>query len=174
MDINEIKKLIDAFYNGETNREEEQTLRDYFNGNDVANELQDEKELFLRMYESDALKAPSSLEQKLSKTIDLLSRQEKTRSEATVKKLWIQAISVAASLAILVSIGLFSSKEKERANNHETVVAQMSEEDKQKVREAEEALLLLSSTFNKGIEQITLVSANLDKATTIINNSINR
>jgi hypothetical protein len=172
MNINEIKKLIDAFYNGETNREEEQTLRGYFNGENVAENLREEQTLFRQMFQNDEVEIPPALEQKLSETIDQLSRKELVNDKPIIKKLWIQAISVAASLAILVSIGLFSNKEK--ANNHETLVAQISEEDKQKVREAEEALLLLSIQFNKGIEQITLVSASLDKTKSIINNSINR
>ena len=175
MDINEIKKHIDAFYNGETNKEEEQTLRNYFNSNDVTDELQNEKTLFLQLYENDALEVPPTLEKKLSKTIDRLERQEKEQfiRRKTLKKLWIQAVSVAAGVALLISIGLFSNREK--IENHvDTAFTQLSDEDQQKIREAEEALLLLSSTFSKGIEQMVLVSANLDKAITILNNSINR
>ena len=175
MSNNDIKKLIDAFYNGETNKEEEQTLRNYFNSNDVTDELQNEKTLFLQLYENDALEVPPTLEKKLSKTIDRLERQEKEQfiRRKTLKKLWIQAVSVAAGVALLISIGLFSNREK--IENHvDTAFTQLSDEDQQKIREAEEALLLLSSAFSKGIEQMAVVSANLDKAITILNNSINR
>ena len=175
MDINEIKKHIDAFYNGETNKEEEQTLRNYFNNSDVADELQNEKTLFLQLYENDAVEVPPTLEKKLTKTIDRLERQEKEQviRRKTLKKLWIQAVSVAAGVALLISIGLFSHRENAEIQI-DTAFAQLSEEDRQKIREAEEALVLLSSTFNRGIEQMALVSANLDKAITILNNSINR
>ena len=175
MEINEIKKHIDAFYNGETNKEEEQTLRNYFNSNDVADELQSEKTLFLQLYENDALEVPPTLEKELTETIDRLERQEKEQfiRRKTLKKLWIQAVSVAAGVALLISIGLFSHREN-ADSQISTEFAQLSEEDRQKIREAEEALLLLSSTFNIGIEQMALASANLDKAITILNNSINR
>ena len=156
-------------------KEEEQTLRNYFNSSDVADELQNEKTLFLQLYENDAVEVPPTLEKKLTKTIDRLERQEKEQviRRKTLKKLWIQAVSVAAGGALLISIGLFSNREK--AENYvDTAFAQLSDEDRQKIREAEEALLLLSSTFSKGIEQMVLVSANLDKAITILNHSINR
>jgi hypothetical protein len=176
MDMNEIKRLIAAFYNGETSREEERTLRNYFIGNDIADELRDEKELFLQIYENDDLEVPPALERELEKTIDRLARQEQEQivRRKTLKKLWIRAVSVAAGLALLVSIGLFFNTEDESANNPDTAMAQLSEEEKQKLREAEKALLLLSQNFNKGIEQMTLVSANLNKTKSIISNSINR
>ena len=167
--------LIDAFYNGETNKEDEQALRNYFNSNDVADELQNEKTLFLQLYENDAVEVPPTLEKKITKTIDRLERQEKEQfiRRKTLKRLWIQAVSVAAGVVLLISIGLFSNRERAE-KQVDTAFTQLSEEDRQKIREAEEALLLLSSTFSKGIEQMALVSANLDKARTILNNSINR
>ena len=175
MSNNDIKKMIDAFYNGETNKEDEQILRNYFNSNDVVDELQNEKTLFLQLYENDEVEVPPTLEKKLTKTIDRLERQEKEQfiRRKTLKRLWIQAVSVAAGVALLISIGLFSNRENAESQI-DTAFAQLSEEDRQKIREAEEALLLLSSTFSKGIEQMALVSANLDKAITILNNSINR
>ena len=39
MKTSEIKKLVEAFYNGETTIEEEKLLLSYFQGEDVAEEL---------------------------------------------------------------------------------------------------------------------------------------
>ena len=170
-----IYELVEKFYNGETNREEEQTLHNYFNSNDVADELQHEKALFLQLYKNDALEVPSALAKRLEKAIDRLERQEQEQvaRRKTLKRLWIQAVSVAAGLALLVSIGWLTGNE-EKSTTNEITMAQLSEEDQQKIREAEKALLLLSSTFSKGIEQMELISMGLEKTTTILNKSLNR
>ena len=175
MEINEIKKHIDAFYNGETNKEDEQTLRNYFNSSDVTDELQHEKELFLQLYENDAPEVPLTLEKRLEKTINRLERQEQEllARRKTLKRLWIRAVSVAAGLALLVSIGWLIGK-NDNNTSQEVAIAHLSEEDQQKLREAEKALLLLSTTFNKGIEQMELISMGLEKTTTVLNNSLNR
>ena len=52
MKTSEIKKLVEAFYNGETTIEEEKLLLSYFQGEDVAEELLKEKDLFLNLYQS--------------------------------------------------------------------------------------------------------------------------
>jgi len=40
MDINIIKRLLEKFYEGETSLEEEAILSDYFNNEDIPEELQ--------------------------------------------------------------------------------------------------------------------------------------
>ncbi|MBB4036056.1 hypothetical protein GGR21_001957 [Dysgonomonas hofstadii] len=168
MDTGEIKKLIEAFYNGETSPEEEQILSDYFNGKDVSDDLLDEKELFLNMYKNDPIEVPEKLESKLNILIDKLDDEEKIKQKR--KKLWIQVGSIAAGIALLITAGLYFNKGQETINpDKPSLTSQVSVEDQAKIKEAQEALMLLSANFNKGVEQVEFASANLNKANEILN-----
>jgi len=173
MDTGEIKKLIEAFYEGETNPEEEQKLHDYFNSDDIADELQDEKKLFLEMHKGDPIETPPLLEQKLNSLIDKLALEESKKSESNKRRLWIRVGSIAAGLALLISAGIYFNKKQEIANPDNPQLAQVTEEDKQKIKEAQDALVLLSSKFNKGVDQLALVSNGFDKTAGILNKTVN-
>ena len=58
MKTSEIKKLVEAFYNGETTIEEEKLLLSYFQGEDIAEELLKERDLFLDLYKSEPIDVP--------------------------------------------------------------------------------------------------------------------
>ena len=187
MKTNDIKILLEAFYNGETNAEEERLLMEYFKGEDVAEELKDEQAIFLAMYEAEPVDVPLSLELKLSSLVNELSEKESKETEKVEMKpqtnrriMWTWIGSAAAGVAILISAGIFFSK-SETTIPGEPVVAQqqsgqpeMSEADKKAVKEAEEALILLSSKFNKGVNQLAVVSSNIDKTNEILNKTFNR
>lgn len=169
MDTGEIKKLIEAFYNGNTTAEEEQTLLDYFKGENVAEELLNEKKIFLEMNETDNIEIPVGLEDKLSNLIDKLATEEEEASKPRKKSLWTWAGSVAAGVAILIFAGIHFTKQ------HETVmpiVTQVNAEDQYKIEEAQKALLLISSNFNKGVDQLSVVSTSLDKTNEILNKTL--
>ena len=187
MKTNDIQILLEAFYNGETNADEERRLMEYFKGEDVVEELKDDQTIFLAMYEAEPVDVPLSLESKLNSLVDELAEKE---SKETVKveikpqtnrrMMWTWIGSAAAGVAILISAGLFFSKSTTTIPD-EPVVAQhqpdqteMSEADKQALKEAEEALILLSSKFNKGVNQLAVVSSNIDKSNELLNKAFNR
>lgn len=169
MDTGKIKELIEAFYNGDTTADEEQLLFDYFNSDSVAEELLDEQKIFLQMYRADDIEVPARLEAKLSNLIDDLSRQEEKVVETKKRNLWRWAGSIAAGIAILVFAGIHFNNTQPTVN---TTMANLSVEDQQKMEEAEKALLLLSSNFNKGVGQLSVVSENIDKTNEILNKAL--
>ena len=174
MNTDNIKKQIEAFYNGETTPEEEQILFGYFSGEDVAEELLDEKELFLKMYEADSPDVPPMLASKLNHLIDELALNEKDeviQSQQSKRKLWLWAGSAAAGIALLVSVGISFN---DKPTIIDTQTATITAEDQQKIKEAQEALLLLSSNFNKGMDQLAVVSQNLDKTNDILTKTLKR
>ena len=187
MKTDDIKILLEAFYNGETNADEERLLMEYFKGEDVAEELKDEQAIFLAMYEAEPVDVPLSLELKLSSLVNELSEKESKETEKVEMKpqtnrriMWTWIGSAAAGVAILISAGIFFSKSTTTIPG-EPVVAQqqpgqpeMSEADKKALKEAEEALILLSSKFNKGVNQLAVVSSNIDKTNEILNKTFNR
>lgn len=182
MNTSEIKKLLDTFYNGETNTGEEQILMDYFKGEDVAEELMDERDIFLGIYQADSIDVPSSLESKLNNLIDELEEKgaKGTKPLQTKRRLMTWIGSAAASIAILISVGLYLNNRPETvvepplAYQQDNNPEQLSEEDRKAVQEAEEALMLLSSKFNKGVKQMAVVSDNIEKTNEILNKTFNR
>lgn len=186
MKTNDIKILLEAFYNGETNADEERLLMEYFKGEDVVEELKDDQTIFLAMYEAEPVDVPLSLESKLNSLVDELAEKEnqeavkvEMKPQTNRRAMWTWIGSAAAGVAILISAGLFFSKSTTSIPD-EPVVAhtqpdqELSEADKQAVKEAEEALILLSSKFNKGVNQLALVSSNIDKTNEILNKAFNR
>eukprot|EP01107_Rhizomastix_libera_P012619 TRINITY_DN3202_c0_g1_i1.p1 TRINITY_DN3202_c0_g1~~TRINITY_DN3202_c0_g1_i1.p1 ORF type:complete len:187 (-),score=2.28 TRINITY_DN3202_c0_g1_i1:491-1051(-) len=180
MKTSEIKKLVEAFYNGETTIEEEKLLLSYFQGEDVAEELLKERDLFLDLYKSEPIDVPLHLEAKLDTLIDELAAKETVKVELkpVSKKKYILrwAGSIAAGIAILITAGIyFNKQEKETtAPIAQTIDKTIDKADEQKIKEAQEALVLLSSKFNKGMDQLALVSTNLDKTNEILNKTFNR
>ncbi|MDH6307678.1 hypothetical protein M2451_000127 [Dysgonomonas sp. PFB1-18] len=171
MDTNEIKILLEAFYNGETSQAEEQKLLDYFNSDNVAEELFQEKELFLKLNEPDTINYPQELEFKLNNLIDDLARKESVKPAQNKQKLWLWAGSAAAGVALLISAGLYINNKTEEVTNTDITAA--APEDRLKMEEAREALILLSSNFNKGVSQLEIISENIDKTHEILNKTIN-
>lgn len=180
MNTDNIKKLIEAFYNGETTAEEELQLLSYFQGEDVAAELLEEKEVFLGMYKSEPVDVPAELESKLNNLIDGLASQETVEvpqvNTVGRRSLWLKAGSIAAGIAILVTAGVYFNRKADHVTPPiaEGQSGTISKEDEQKIKEAQEALILLSSKFNKGLDQLAVVSENMDKTNEILNKTFNR
>lgn len=67
MELNEIKKLLENYYEGSASLQEEQQLRNYFQNNEVPDELSADKELFAYV-QKEASSVPLSvgLEEKLA------------------------------------------------------------------------------------------------------------
>lgn len=181
MNTDNIKKLIEAFYNGETTAEEEQILKDYFNGDNIAEELEEEKDIFVQLYDAKPIEVPSTLKPRLENLIDDLAAQEKEEvviSEPKQSKRhlmrWIG--SIAAGVAILISAGIYF-KGKSNINpsiNEYTQMKDTYSDPEEAYKEAQKALALVSSNFNKGVSQVNVVSESLDKTNEILNKTFNR
>ena len=106
---------------------------------------------------------PVDLESKLSDLIDSLEAKEK-RSKRTV--FWISGM--VASMILLFSIGFFHNAETTFdtpiASNHIII-----EDPEIASIEAQKALMKIAVNFNKGIEQLNLLSDNLQKTNEILN-----
>ena len=69
MESNELKKLVERFYEGQTTEQEEQLLQHYFLDGDVSPEWAVEQQLFKLLYQAD-VPVPEYLERHLSQQID--------------------------------------------------------------------------------------------------------
>lgn len=176
MKIEKIKKLIELYYNGETSCDEELLLFNYFKGTEVAEELNDEKEIFLRLYEKDEIIVPSSLATNLNSLIDSLETSEEKKKRPTKVMFWA---GVAASIAIVISAGIYlntptfkgnysgiTAEEQSSENNDHIVGQQFTEAE---YIQAEDAMLLLAANFSKGMEQLDDVNDKLEEANHVLN-----
>jgi len=178
MNANDIKRLIEAFYNGETTAEEENLLLNYFRGEDVAEELLGERDLFLNLYKSEPVNVPEDLGMKLENLIDELAEKETVKvslkPQQSKRNMLKWAGSIAAGIAILVTAGLIFNKQDTATVVPTAKTETVTEEDEEKIKEAQDALMLLSTKFNKGMDQLASASANLDKTNDILNKTFNR
>jgi hypothetical protein len=96
MNTEYIKSLLEKYWEAETSLEEEKTLKDYFNGNDIDEDLKRYTSLF-RFYRS--------------ATAIQMQNKEMVIPEAKVYTLpgksYLKKLSIAASVAILLTVGYF-------------------------------------------------------------------
>ena len=114
------------------------------------------------------IEVPAYLETKLSNLIDRLAASEK-RSKRNAHIFWISGI--AASVAILFLIGFFYSHK----NAPDTLITSnhiIIDDPEIGSIEAQKALLLIAVNFNKGVEQLNLLSDNLQKTNDILNKTL--
>ena len=118
MDYEYIRELLDKFYRGETNREEERELTDFFSSvADLPAELEADRKVFAVMSEAQAFaEAPADLDAKIMAAIDassnssddterhLLASVEETtrrRSGSKLRRILIGISAVAAVVALV-------------------------------------------------------------------------
>ena len=110
MKVQDIKLLIEKFYDGETSKREEQLLKNYFDQKDIPEQYSDTKEYFNFLQKEAALELDDTFDEKFFKETGLDEHQTNN------KRIWIYRISgIAATILvfILVWVGteLFQPKE---------------------------------------------------------------
>ena len=115
MNIEQIKSLLARFYEGQTTPEEERLLADFFSREDVPEELQEDKQLFLMLAQISDQEMPTDIAEEITAFVNNLGQtkkkpvlfEEKQNKGIiyrlkTPPKMWYR---VAATVAILLAIG---------------------------------------------------------------------
>ena len=110
MKVQDIKLLIEKFYDGKTSKREEQLLKNYFDQKDIPEQYSDTKEYFNFLQKEAALELDDTFDEKFFKETGLDEHQTNN------KRIWMYRISgIAATILvfILVWVGteLFQPKE---------------------------------------------------------------
>ena len=110
MKVQDIKLLIEKFYNGETSKREEQLLKDYFDQKDIPEQYSDTKEYFNFLQKEAALELDDTFDEKFFKETGLDEHQTNN------KRIWMYRISgIAATILVFVLVWfgteLFQPKE---------------------------------------------------------------
>ncbi|MFV0248078.1 MAG: hypothetical protein ACK5H1_03840 [Tenacibaculum sp.] len=134
MDLANIKKLLQKYFNTETSLQEEQFLQKYFCSTRVAPELEEYKSIFVYF--------------KNNKNYNF-GKELKLKFKLKRKKIRMQ-LSIAASLVILFTTYLGF----ERYNRYQ---------QKKQLKQIEEILFVVSENLNRGNQALYSISINLNK-----------
>lgn len=136
MELNRIEKLLEKYFQAETSLAEEQELKNYFASDDVAPNMKQYKSLFACFSEAK--------NEELTKEIVVQSKKRST--------IWL---SIAASITILLGVGVFSylnmeTKEKGELGTYD--------DPEVAFRETQKALKMVSENVNVGIKSVEYVN----------------
>jgi hypothetical protein len=151
MELNEIKKLLEKYYDGDSSTEEDNLLMQFFRNNTVPDDLKTDQELFLHAY-NQKITVPTSmgLEDKLIGIIDREAKKENKRA----KTFFLYKISsIAAGIAIVVIIYL--AIQTKSSNN---ALADSYNDPKLAYEQMKRTLLYISQNLNHGTEKLQHVS----------------
>lgn len=170
----ELKELLEKYYDGQTSAEEEERLKKYFTGKDILPGFEAEKEIFSHYTVSEIIPVPSvDFEDRIFGNIDDLERKEKNKS---VKKRYITVISAAATILLLVgSYFIFFNREVQEDTFSDPQIA---------YAETMKILYEVSVKLNKGTEALKPLNKmqdamktgleSVDKSASIISTNLNR
>jgi hypothetical protein len=138
MELNRIEKLLENYFQGETNLAEEQELKNYFASGNIAPNLKQYQSMFGYFSETK--------NEKFTKEIVIHNKKKNT--------LWL---SIAASFTILLGVGVFSYLNMETKNK---TTGELGTYDDPEVafRETQKALNLVSENVNVGIKSVEYVN----------------
>jgi hypothetical protein len=145
--VKQIKALLEKFYEGATSSEEEAELRDYFSTEQVPEELQADRELFVCMASAgEPVEVPADLNTRI---ISALSEAE--HAESRSRRIGIYSFSaLAAGLLIIFSVYMGFLREDQTR-----VMTQYAIEDPERAyEEAKKALEFVSLKWNDGTAQL--------------------
>ena len=154
MKVEEIERLLAAFYEGNTDEREEESLKEALRTEELPERLRKEKELFLHLFSEEAVEAaPAGLEEKLNRLIDEKAEEEQLffrRNKAKRNWRWVGGIAATLLLLVGMGYGITSAGEGMRPPTSRDTFS--NPEDAYKALQA--TLLEVSVNLNKGIEQI--------------------
>ncbi|MCO7113554.1 hypothetical protein NIB75_16845 [Bacteroides uniformis] len=155
MKVEEIERLLAEFYEGNTNEQEEELLKEAFRTEEVPEHLQKDKKLFLSFFPGEVVdNVPAGLEDKLSRMIDEKAEEEQRffhRNKAKRNWRWIGGI--AATILVLVGVG-YGITNMGRGYASSYTLEDTFSDPEAAYKALQATLIEVSANLNKGIEQI--------------------
>ena len=130
MELNKIENILEKYFQGETTIAEENELKEYFSSPDVAQHLEQYKPIFGY--------AVQAKQEQFTATIPL----------NTIKRKRVVWLSVAASVVVLLGLGLFTFNNYNQPKSNDLGTY---DDPEVAFRETQKALAMISESVNKGI-----------------------
>ncbi len=171
----DIEALLEKFYRGETDRDEEQLLAGYFKREPLPEQFEADRNLFQSLTQT-ASEIPEGLEQRMGELIDSLENTERSetseKSENSEKRVnapekrviirrdfRLQIAGLVASLLIVVGIGIWTYFGRD---SKEPLLADTFENPEEAREATLEALQLFADNFSKGTRSMEQVERQMD------------
>ena len=168
METNEIKKLLQKYFNGESNSGEEKVLKEYFTSHHVAEELSEYAGFFSGISELSESIDDSGIEEEVMDFILENEHTEKTR----YRWLWQTVTGIAASVIIVLGGFLFFQQQQKPFED-------TFNDPNEAYVYAQQTLQFVSGKYNKGLnelarfEKINSVTKPIKKGIAPVNNFYN-
>jgi len=152
--------MLDRFYLGETTREEEKMLYEYFSSQRVPEELLPDKELFQTIGSGEQdVHVPKDLNQKIISSIDQVERKA-TRT----RRISIFSLSgLAAGLLIMIAVYLFYIRTDSSPLMASNQLLDTYENPMDAYEEAKRTLAFVSAKLNNGTSELEYVQKHVSK-----------
>ncbi len=164
MKTEELNRLLEKYYKGESTEEEEEMLKRYFTGNNIREGYQAEKDIFRYYNRSVEIPEPSDdFESRILKGID---RSEDISGKRTIRRYLISSLSTAAGILILAGTWFFFIHRSEPRDTFKDPAIAYAETMK--------ILMNVSSRLNQGaiaLEPVSRMSEMTTKSFESINKS---
>lgn len=171
----EFESLLEKFYRGETDRQEEQLLAGYFNNKSLSARFDADRELY-QLLSSAAPEMPKGLESQMGHLIDRMEMAEmsgKTTEKGTLirRNFSLRIAGLVASLLFLATIGFWTYYS---GSDNESLLTDTFENPAQAEAATLEALQLFASNFSKGTRTVEHADRQVDKAFGILRETVGR
>lgn len=153
MNTTEIKILLDKYYDGDTSRDEEKILRDYFTGSDVDDSLLEHAPVFVFFKAEGNIKSGADLEDKILEKLDgaVIIPFYKSRT------FWTYFAGIAATLLFLFTF-VFESQFSTKTKNQLAGSGYSKQEAQMAYKQTRIALAYVSEKYAEGVEPLNQVS----------------
>ena len=155
MEFKELEILLERYFDGKTTLAEEQQIKEFFkNSAELPQKMKETKAMF------------EFFQNEKEKQADFEFSPIKRKDKAKIRKLYYQVSAIAASILILISIFTYTDNLEEQKvyayiNGKPIMNEQVAE------MEAKRALMLVSSNFNQGAENLKHLSS-FNRAETLV------
>ena len=167
MNSNDIRKLVEKFYEGKTSLEEERTLADFLLRDNVPDEFFPDSKLFYAL-NTHSMEVPNESIQAIESLIDSFKEEQPSDRKTKMSHAKYWAIGVAASFALILGVRQFQKSQQAES----TLFTDTYKNPDDAYRATVEALQLFSDNFSKGTESVEKANMHLEKAQEIINQSL--
>ena len=162
MDYNNIRKLLDKYWEGESSVQEEIQLREFFNGTEVPEDLKSYQPLFQFFKMEQDKRLDEDFDKRL---IQQLESSEKP--SAKIRRLPFYLLRIAAAGLLLFSVYFVSQQPPFKTDK--AIVTNYDEMTPEEVyAQTKQALLLVSAKLNKGTDVANDGLSKMNKATSVI------
>ena len=146
MDSSRLQQLLQKYWDGETTLEEEQLLKDYFQSNEVSDELRDVAAMF--QYFNQAKKNNLN-----DITFDrtLIAKVSAKPKEGRARNLVFNSMRIAAGVVVVIAATWFIRNEIRQSTPQEVI--DTYDDPKLAFEETKKALMMISKSFGTAQEQ---------------------